>query len=65
MINPVKRNAMFTTPNDIEELWAYINQFSGQEKVVAITAAAMATNLAAKMVDIELGKSRIESSMLH
>jgi len=50
--NPIGLNNMFATPEDMKALMQYCERcFSGAERVVAITCAAMALNLAHKMVE--------------
>jgi hypothetical protein len=49
--NPIGLNNMFATPMNMEALMAYCERFTGNERVVAFTAASMALNLAHKMVD--------------
>lgn len=41
---------LFATPDDMEALNAYLNKFSGSEKLAAVTCAMMAWNLAARML---------------
>lgn len=54
MTNPLTKNEMFASPESAEQLQKYLMQFSGQERVIAMTAAAMAWNLAADLVNKEL-----------
>jgi hypothetical protein len=41
---------IFATPKDINDLQAYVDKFSGQEKIIAMTVMGMAWNLAHKML---------------
>lgn len=41
---------IYATPKDIEDLQAYVNSFSGNQKTVAKTVMAMTWNLAHKMM---------------
>lgn len=50
MDNPVPYTGLFATPADHTELIDYIGRFSGSERMVAMTAAHMALNLAHKLV---------------
>ena len=56
MNNPLEKNKLFATPSSPEEFAKYINSFSGQERVIALTAASLAWNLASELVDVELKK---------
>ena len=51
MKNPIAPIPLFHTPDDMDALISYCECFSGAEKAVAITCAAMALNLAHKMVE--------------
>lgn len=51
MKNPVPSSGLFATLNSTEELTAYIEQLSGQEKALAYTIAMMTFNLAHKLVE--------------
>lgn len=51
MKNPIAPLPLFATPDDMDALISYCERFSGAERVVAITCAAMALNLAHKMVE--------------
>lgn len=50
MTNPIPKSNLFHTPEDWEQLFAWINSLSGSELVVATTAAMMALNLAHDLV---------------
>jgi len=45
----LKPVSFFNTPEDLDALQAYINQFNGHEKIIAAACAWMAWNLAAKL----------------
>jgi len=51
MINPLPKSQIFHTPEDWEELFGWIGQLTGAERVAATTAAMMAINLAHDLVD--------------
>jgi len=51
MTRPIQPNQLFATPNDMESLMAWVEAHTGSERVVAATAAGMAWNLAAKLLD--------------
>jgi len=55
----LKGTNMFHTPEDWDELFAYIEQFSGGERIAAMVCAHMAWNLAAKLTQPE------EESLTH
>jgi len=42
---------LFDTPESKEQFAAWLDKFNGDEKFIAVTAAAMAWNLAAKLVN--------------
>lgn len=44
-------NTLFATPENKEEFASWLDGFKGQEKIIALTAASMAWNLAAKLVN--------------
>ena len=47
--NPIPYNGLFHTPESAQELIDWISRLSGSERVVAMTAAYMALNLAHKL----------------
>ncbi len=49
--NPIGLNKMFATPEDMDALMDYFEQFTARERVIAFVAAGMALNLAHKMVE--------------
>ena len=49
--NPIPRSGFFATPESVEELIKYTENFNGQERVVATTVLMMALNLANKLVE--------------
>jgi cell division protein FtsL len=57
MKNPIQKNGFFATPDSMQALEDQIMSFTGQERMVAMTAALMALNLASKLVDEELKTS--------
>ena len=57
MKNPIQKNGFFATPDSMQALEDQIMAFTGQERMVAMTAALMALNLASKLVDEELQRS--------
>jgi len=54
MKNPIQKNGFFATPDSMQALEDQIMRFTGSERMVAMTAALMALNLASKLVDEEL-----------
>ena len=44
-------NHLFNTPESKEEFAAWLDSLKGDEKFIAVTAASMAWNLAAKLVN--------------
>ena len=51
MDTKIEPSNMFATPENMADLQAYINKFSGAEYIVAMTVAGMTWNLAAKLVE--------------
>mgnify|MGYP006293032699 FL=1 len=59
MKNPLEHDKMFATPENIEDLMAYCERFTGGERAAAFVCAGMAWNLAHKMVEEALkGESK-------
>ena len=54
MNNPIQPNNMFATPKDVQEFQKWLDNLSGNEAMIAMTASAMAWNLASKIIDEEL-----------
>lgn len=54
MNNPIAPIPLVATPDNMDQLMSYCDRFSGTEKVVAITCAAMAWNLAYKMFQTQI-----------
>lgn len=51
MSNPIDGNNMFDTPTSTQDLLDWCMQYTGSERIIAITAAQMALNLAKHLVD--------------
>jgi hypothetical protein len=51
MKNPIESSELFTTPQSVDELQKWILLHTGSERALAMVAAGMAWNLAAKLVD--------------
>lgn len=49
----IEPNHLFNTPESKEEFAAWLDSLKGEEKFIAVNAAAMAWNLAAKLVNEE------------
>ena len=49
--NPIPKTDLFATPESIEQLMKYCHRFSAQERIIAITAASMALNLAHELIE--------------
>lgn len=56
--NPFTPNGMFHTPENPEELAAWLNNFNGHEKIIVLTAMNMTWNLASKMIDEALEEAK-------
>jgi hypothetical protein len=52
--NPIPKTGLFATPESYEQLMEYCQRFSGQERIIAITVATMALNLAHEVVEKEI-----------
>jgi hypothetical protein len=52
--NPIPRTGLFATPESFEQLMEYCQRFTGQERMIAITVATMALNLAHDVVEQEI-----------
>jgi hypothetical protein len=50
-MNTLEPNALFDTPESTDALAQWLDGFNGNEKMIALTAASMAWNLAAKLVN--------------
>lgn len=53
MTNPIPHSGMFATPDSLDGLMSYIENYSGNERAVAMICAMMALNLAHKLVEQE------------
>lgn len=51
MENPIKPCALFAAPKDLDELYAYMEKFSGSERTVAVVIMGMTWNLAHKIFE--------------
>jgi hypothetical protein len=49
--NPIPKTGLFATPESFEQLMDYCQRFNGQERIIAITVATMALNLAHREVE--------------
>ncbi len=56
MTNPITHNGLFDTPTSTDDLFEWCLRHTGGERVAALTAAAMALNLAHYLVDKEITK---------
>lgn len=54
MNNPINPVNLVATPESMEALMDYCERFTGTERVVAMTCAAMAWNLAHKLVQQQI-----------
>lgn len=52
--NPIPKTGLFATPESFEQLMEYCQRFTGNERMIAITVATMALNLAHKVVEDEI-----------
>lgn len=56
MKNPIDSNNMFDTPTSTQDLLDWCMLHTGSERIIAITAAQMALNLAKYLVDQQRAK---------
>ncbi len=49
--NPIHFDGAYHTPEDWDEMYHYIDRYSGSEKTVAIIVAGMVNNLSYKLVE--------------
>jgi hypothetical protein len=52
--NPIPKTGLFATPESFDQLMEYCQRFSGSERIIAITVATMALNLAHDVVEKEI-----------
>ena len=52
--NPIPKTGLFATPESAEQLMEYCQRYTGSERLVAITCATMALNLAHKLVEEQI-----------
>ena len=52
--NPIPKTGLFATPESLDQLMEYCQRFNGQERIIAITVATMALNLAHELVDTNI-----------
>ena len=52
--NPIPKTGMFATPESLDQLMEYCQRFNGQERIIAITVATMALNLAHELVEKDI-----------
>jgi hypothetical protein len=52
--NPIPKTNLFATPDSLEQLMEYCQRFTGQERMIAVTVATMALNLAHELVEQEI-----------
>jgi len=52
--NPIPQTGLFATPESLDQLMEYCQRFNGQERIIAITVATMALNLAHELVEKDI-----------
>ena len=52
--NPIPKTGLFATPESFDALMEYCQRFTGSERLIAITVATMALNLAHNVVEKEI-----------
>lgn len=51
MTNPIPSSNLWVTPNSVDELFAMLNQYTGEQKSLALHVAMMTLNTCSKLVD--------------
>jgi hypothetical protein len=49
--NPIPKTGLFATPESLDQLMEYCTRFNGQERIIAVTCATMALNIAHELVE--------------
>jgi hypothetical protein len=60
--NPIPKTGLFVTPESFDALMEYCQRFTGQERMIAITVATMALNLAHDVVEKEILSKEVFAS---
>lgn len=65
MKNPIEKSDLFSTPYNLDELSAWINELDDNpRRVAALAAAGMATNLAHKQVEAALEAAKAQANAI-
>lgn len=59
MTNPIPQCNMFATPETLNDLLEWCLAHKGTEKVIALTAANMALNIAHKLINEQLEETSV------
>lgn len=59
MTNPIPQCNLFATPDSLNELLDWCLAHNGAEKIIALTAANMALNIAHKLVNEQLEETSV------
>jgi hypothetical protein len=51
MTNPIPSSTLWVTPNSVDELFAMLNQYTGEQKALALHVAMMTMNTCSRLVD--------------
>ncbi len=49
--NPIPSHNIWVTPDNVDQLFEMLNQYTGHEKTIALHVAMMTLNTCAKLVD--------------
>jgi len=60
MENPIPKNGMFNTLENLQELTDYLERFSGKEKALAYQVAMMTMNACSLVVDKMIEENSFE-----
>lgn len=60
MENPIPKSNLFYTPENLQELMDYIEDFSGSDKALAYTIAMMTMNACSLVVDKMIEENSFE-----
>ena len=52
--NPIPKTGLFATPESLDQLMEYCQRFNVQERIIDITVATMAINLAHELVEKDI-----------
>lgn len=54
--NPIPRSSLWVTPEDLDQLYAMLNEFTGEQASIAIHAMMLTLNTCNKLIDEKIAK---------